>query len=200
MILTQIFSGVTDQKNETPIVVFTEKEIAYLKEKKEITVCGKKDWLPYMTFRGEKPKGILPELMAEYEKIIGIPIKYIKTSNWGECIEKTKTGDIDMVDAIMNNPNTFPGLISSKTYHADFLILVSKVKKSYIRSIEDTGYKSVAIVGSFKNLVYYIKKKYPNMHLTYVDNIKDGLEKVLKGQVNFYLDIFVPTAFRINKQ
>ena len=90
VVLTQIFSGDNIKKDETPVAIFTEEEIAYLKQKKEITVCEQKNWTPYINFRGEKPKGILPELIDVYGSVIGIPIKYVKTSNWNECAEKTK--------------------------------------------------------------------------------------------------------------
>ena len=190
------------REDNTPSVIFTEEETAYLKQKKEITVCGQRDWLPYINFTGEKPKGILPELISAYESIIGIPIRHVKTSNWNECTEKTKNGEIDIADLILKNPNTLQHLTPSKTYISDFLILISKVEKPYISDIADadTDNMNVAIVSTYKNIIQYVKKQYPNLHLTYVKDLKEGLKKVSKGQVDAYMGIFLPTTFMINKQ
>ena len=186
--------------NTAPIVRFTEEEKTYLKQKKEITVCGQKDWLPYTAFRGEKPKGIIPELLHEYARIIGIPITYIKTDSWDECLKKTRNREIDIVEVILKKPNTFQHLTPSKMFISDFLVLVSQVEKPYISNISDTDNRHVAILQKYKNLRLYIQKQFPNFHLSYVKDLKEGLKKVSMGQVDGYMDVFVPTTFMINKQ
>ena len=200
VICIPIFSENNVKEHETPVVVFTEEETSYLKQKREITLCGQKDWLPYTNFTDEKPKGIIPELIDRYENIIGIPLKYVKTSNWIECRDKTKNREIDIVDIILKNPNIWKYLTPSNTYLSDFLILVTKVEKPYINNIADANHMNVAMVGTYKNMLHYVKKQYPNLHLSYVKNLKEGLKKVSKGQVDAYMGIFMPTTFMINKQ
>ena len=200
VICTALFSENNIQKQETPVVTFTKEETAYLKQKREITVCGQKDWLPYTNFTDDKPKGIIPELIDRYESIIGIPLKYVKTSNWIECRDKTKNREIDMADIILKNPNIWKHLTPSNTYISDFLILVTKVETPYINNIADADHMSVAIVGTYKNMIHYVKKQYPNLDLNYVKDLKEGLKKISKGQVDAYIGVFMPTTFMINQQ
>ena len=188
------------REDDTAAALFTEKETAYLKQKREITVCGHKDYEPYINFSGEKPLGLIPELIDAYSNIIGIPIKYVKTDNWNDCQQKCKSREIDMADVILKNHNTYNYFTTSKTYISDFLVLVTKVEKPYISGIADADKMNVAIVGAYKNMIQHIKKQYPNLHLTYVKDLKEGLKKLSRGHVDAYLGAFMPTAFRINKQ
>ena len=188
------------QEDHALPVIFTKEETAYLKQKKEITVCGRKDWLPYTNFAEKKARGLVPELIDEYSNIIGIPIKYMKTNNFHECVEKTKNREIDVVDVILKNPNTWQHLTPSNTHTSDFLVLVTKVEKPYINNIADADNMSVAVVGTYKSMIHYIKKQYPNLNLRYVKNLSEGLKQVSKGQVDAYIGVFMPTTFMINKQ
>ncbi len=181
-------------------IMFTEEEEGYLKYKEKITICGKTDWKPYIDFTGDTPRGIAPDLVKEYEKIIGIPIEYVKTANWNDCINKTKRGEIDVADVILQEPNIHEHLIPSTSFESDSLILASKLERPYISDITNAGDLNVAMIRGNDNLSFYVKKKYPNVNLHYVENIDAGLKKVAEGEVDAYVGMFRPTAFAVTEK
>lgn len=181
-------------------VMFTEEEEGYLKYKEKITICGKTDWKPYIDFTGDKPKGIAPDLVKEYEKIIGIPIEYVKTADWDDCINKTSSREIDVADIILQTPNIHEHLTPSVSFESDSLILASKLERPYISNIASAGHLNVAIIRGNDNLSFYVKTKYPNLDLHYVKNIDEGLKRVSEGEVDAYVGMFRPTAFAVTEK
>lgn len=181
-------------------VMFTEEEEGYLKYKEKITICGKTDWKPYIDFTGDVPKGIAPEIVKEYEKIIGIPIEYVKTDSWDDCINKTSNREIDVADVILQNPNIHEHLTPSLSFESDSLILASKLERPYISDVASAGHLNVAIIKGNDNLGFYVKTNYPNLVLHYVRSTDEGLQKVLEGEVDAYVGMFRPTAFAITEK
>ncbi len=187
------------QDDEHP-VMFTEEEEGYLKYKEKITICGKTDWKPYIDFTGDEPKGIAPDLVKAYEKIIGTPIEYVKTADWDDCINKTSSREIDVADIILQKPNIHEHLTPSVSFESDSLILATKLERPYINDIASAGHMNVAIIRGNDNLSFYVKTKYPKLDLQYVKNVDEGLQRVSEGEVDAYVGMFRPTAFAVTEK
>lgn len=179
--------------------VYTKEEIAYLKEKKEITICGQREWLPFMDFSNENPKGILVDLAKEYEKIIGIPFRYIRTNNWADCIARTHKNEVDIALPILTKPNNISHLVPTKAIGKDYLVLVSKVEKPFISDITKIDKMKVSIHKYRKNHINYVQSNYPNLELIFVNTIQEGLKSVVENKVDAYLGTMLPATFEISQ-
>jgi polar amino acid transport system substrate-binding protein len=185
--------------NETLHKLFTKKEKSYLKEKKEITACGQSHWRPYIDFTGDTPEGIMIDVAKEYQKIIGIPLTFVSTDNWADCIARTQTKEIDIAVPILTNPNHHQDLIPTKAIAKDYLVLVSKVEKPFIFNIENAGALKVSICKGNDSYIHYIKSKYPNLELVFVSDLHEGLQSVAEGRVDAYLGTLQPITFEISR-
>ena len=179
--------------------MFTKKEKNYLKEKKEITICGQRKWLPLMDTTGKEPKGILVDLVKEYEKTIGIPLKFVSTNNWEDCIERTQKNEIDIVIPLLKKPNKYKHLTPTKAIAKDYLVLVSKIEKSFIHDIKKIDKMKVSIHKRRKGHIHYIQTNYPNLELVFVNDIQEGLQGVIEGKVDAYLGTMLPSSFAISQ-
>ncbi|HEY9190589.1 MAG TPA: PAS domain-containing protein [Sulfurovum sp.] len=178
---------------------FTKKERSYLKEKKEITVCGQSHWRPYIDFTGATPEGIMVDVAKEYQKIIGIPLRFIRTDNWAECVAQTQAKEIDIAVPILTNPNHHQDLIPTKAIAKDHLVLVSKVEKPFLSDISDAGPLKVSICKGNDSYIHYIRSKYPNLEPVFVNDLHKGLESVAQGRVDAYLGTLQPITFEISQ-
>jgi PAS domain S-box-containing protein len=193
------FENFIFSEDKTFNAIFTKEEIAYLKEKKEITLCGQRQWLPFMDFTNENPQGILVDLAKEYQKIIGIPFRYISTDDWSDCIVQTYQNKIDIALPILTKPNNIPHLIPTKAIAKDYLVLVSKVEKPFISDITKVDKMKVSIHKGRKSHVHYVQSNYPNLELIFVNNIHEGLNYVLEDKVDAYVGTMLPSTFEISQ-
>jgi PAS domain S-box-containing protein len=186
-------------ENKTFNAIFTKEEIAYLKEKKEITICGQRHWMPFIDFSNEHPQGILADLAKAYEKIIGIPFRYISTINWSDCIAQTYQNKIDIALPILTEPNKIQHLTPTKAIGTDYLVLVSKVTKSFMSDIKNIDTMKVSIHKRRTNHIDYVKSNYPNLELIFVNDIHEGLKSVVEDKVDGYVGTMLPAAFEISE-
>ena len=179
--------------------LFTMKERIYLQDKKEILVCGQNLWKPYIDFTGDVPEGIMVDVAKEYEKIIGIPLTFVRTENWADCIALTQAKEIDIAVPILTTPNRHRDLIATKAIAKDHLVLVSKIEKPFISDIAEVGNIKVSICKGNDSYLHYVKSKYPNLELVFVSDLQEGLQSVARGRVDAYLGTMLPVTFEISR-
>jgi len=179
--------------------LFTKEERSYLKEKKEITLCGQTQWQPYLNFTGHTPEGIMVDIAKEYEKIIGVPLTFVKANNWEECIVRTQTKEIDIAVPILTNPNHHKDLIPTNAIAKDHLVLVSKVEQPFISDISEVGPLKVSLCKGKNSYLHYIKSKYPNLKPVFVNDLHEGLKSVSEGKVDAHLGTLLPATFAISQ-
>ncbi len=185
--------------NETLHKLFTKKEKSYLQEKKELTACGQSHWRPYIDFTGDTPEGIMIDVAKEYQKIIGVPLTFVNTDNWADCIARTQTKEIDIAVPILTKPNHHQDLIPTKVIAKDYLVLVSKIEKPFISNIANAGALKVSICKGNDSYIHYIKSKYPNLELVFVSDLQEGLQNVVQSRVDAYLGTLLPITFEISR-
>ena len=81
--------------------VFTSEESAYLKEKKQITMCIDPNWMPFENIENGKHVGMSSDFMKLFEKQIGIPIVLVPVKTWTESIELAKQRKCDILSLVM---------------------------------------------------------------------------------------------------
>ncbi|MGB6019779.1 MAG: PAS domain-containing protein [Sulfurimonadaceae bacterium] len=179
---------------------FTKQERDYLREKKEITVCGQRLWRPYIDFTGEQPQGLFVDLAKEYEKIIGVPLRFVRTKDWAECIARTKEDEIDIAVPIMTKPNHHRHLTPTKPVGKEHLVLVSKVEKPFIPDISEAGNIKVSLCRGSDSYLHYVRANYPNLDLVFVSDLQEGLQSVVEGKTDAHIGTMLPATFEISQR
>ncbi len=168
---------------KTSTIQFTPKEEAYLKNKKQITMCIDPDWLPFEKFdKNGHHIGMTASYFDIFEKNIGLPIKVIKSKTWNESIEFAKKRKCDIMSLVMKTPERDKYLNFTSPYMSIPLVVATQPNITFIDNVSMLNDKKIGIVKgyAFNEL---IRDKYPNIKVVDVKNIKDGLQRVVNGEL-----------------
>ncbi|MEA2049145.1 MAG: transporter substrate-binding domain-containing protein [Campylobacterota bacterium] len=174
---------INTQEYKTKKVDFTKKEKTYLKNKKSITMCIDPDWMPFETFDQDgKHIGISASYFKLFQKNIDIPIDVIPTTTWSQSIEKAKNRECDIMSLVMKTPKREEYLNFTTPYMSIPLVVATLPNVTFISDVSMLNEKKIGIVKgyAFNEL---IRNKYPNIHIVDVKNIKDGLQRVVNGEL-----------------
>ena len=187
-------------QNHSPQLHFTQEEQDYLQQKKEILVCDFSEWMPYVGHNDSETFGIVYDYFQTFGSRIGKPIRFIRAAGTIDCAKNVAEGKVDAVASIDNVPNTYNNIISTDSYGKDFLALITEIKTPFITSMNSIENETLAVLKHYKNLHAYLLNAYPNLNLIYVDTIKEGFEKVAKGEIYGIINIYRVAAYNIRRE
>ncbi len=163
----------------------TKEEKQYLKNKKEITICIKKGFMPFEDFQNGKHIGLTSSYFEIFKKNLDIQINIKVVRNSKEAISFLNQKKCDIVstneenEKYKNSINTYPYIISP-------LMVAIGSRVSFISDFNNLQNKKIGIDKKFSYLKD-VNKFYPNITLVDVKNVEDGLYKVddkeLFGQI-----------------
>ena len=169
--------------NLLPKINLSKKEKAYLKQKKVITMCIDPAWMPYEKFdENNKHIGMTADFFAVFEKDIGIPIKVVHTDSWMESLEAAKNRKCDIFSLAMETPERKIYMNFTTPYLSIPLVLATRPDVGFFDDFRYIKDKKVGVVKgyAFNEL---IRKRYPNLQIVDVENIEEGLKKVVNGEL-----------------
>ena len=184
------------QEYRTSTINFTKKEQEYLKNKQQITMCIDPDWMPFEKFDSTgKHVGMSASYFHLFEKNIGIPVKVIHTKTWGESIDFAKQRKCDILSLVMKTPQREEYLNFTSSYMNAPLVVATKPNITYIDNISMLNGKKIGIVKGYA-FNEIIKDKYPNITVVDVDNIKEGLQKVVNGELFGFVGTLISVGYQ----
>ena len=186
-------------ENNSTKIVFTQEEKDYLKNLKEIRVCDFADWMPYAGHDKEHTFGIIVDYYKAFGSSIGVPVRFVRGSGTEGCAQMVKKGEADVVSSI-GLPNTFGYIVPSDEIGSDFAALVTKLDTPFVNDINSLKEKAVGVIGHYKNMIKYLHKAYPHLHLQETDSTQDGLKKVARGELYAFIDIYRVAAYNIRRE
>ena len=166
-------------KNNTYFPTFLNaKEITYLQRKEKLTLCLPHDYAPFSFIRRGSYQGICVDIAHKISKIINTDIIFAKK----EC---------DFSSIIQNPHENF----SAGPYFQQYFVLVTQKVQPYIEDLDIIKGK----IGVLQDLGYkeVLQKHYPNLKIEEVQDIREGLRKVDKGEILGYLDLLGTVAYHI---
>ncbi len=181
---TRLYKGQVVLKNKINLTIKQEK---YLKEKKEIRFCADPNWLPFEQVKNGQVIGI----SADYSKIIKdkleIPFKLIQTNSWTEAIEYAKERKCDILSFLAMETDDRKKYLNFTTSYVKIpLVLATKLDVTFITNFNTLKSKRIGIPKGYA-FAEILKKRYPNLNIVEVDNIKIGLKKVKNGKLFGYI-------------
>ncbi|MDZ7819532.1 MAG: diguanylate cyclase [Aliarcobacter sp.] len=177
----------------------SEKELAYLKNKKELTYCIDPNWMPYEKNIDSKHTGISADFFNLFQQKVGIPIRFIPTETWTESYSLGLERKCDILSLVMENKERLKHFNFTKPYIETPLVIITKNTEFYISNILDVLEKKLGIVKGYA-YIDILKEKYPNINIIEVDNIEIGLEKVKNGELFGFIDTLTTTAYEIQNK
>ena len=157
---------------------FLEIEKKYLKNKKQITMCIDPNWMPFEKLEDGKYIGISAEYFKLFQKNIPIPFKLIKTDSWEQSLEFAKERKCDILTLAMKTKSRKKYMNFTTPYFSTPLVMASRPDVQFISDIKQIKGKKIGIVKDYA-FNEILRKKFPDIKIVDVKNIKDGLQQVV---------------------
>jgi len=182
--------------NQVNDIGLTKEEKKYLDEKEFINMCIDPHWMPFEKL-DEKGNhiGITADYYKVFSKMINQNIRVIKTTSWNQSIEYAKSRKCDILSLAMQTPERKQYMDFTTPYLKIPIVIATKLDVPFIDNIASLKNKSVGIPKGYA-FVELLKKKYKNINIIEVDDIKDGLKKVNQGELYGYIGTLASISYQ----
>lgn len=165
---------------------FTSEELAWLKQHPIIKVAPDPDYAPVEYFENGSFKGISIDLLEAIEKRYGLSFEHMTYSTWQDVLEAARSGEVDMLSAIMAAESRREFLNFTKAY----LVMPTKM---YIRqgmdqfgNLAKSKGKRIATIRGYAT-TDYLTLMAPEAEIVSVRDIKEGLTRLSLGEVDAFI-------------
>ncbi|WP_373001876.1 ATP-binding protein [Sulfurimonas sp.] len=178
---------------------FSEEEKLWMKQNRVVTYVGDPNWLPFEAFDDKgNYVGIVSDLLKYIEKTTPLKFKIIKTTSWQGSIETMESKQVMMMSQ-SKDYNAQTTELLSEIYYKNPIVIVMNQKQRYVSSLYDIGNKKIAI-SSTEAFFQKIQEKYPAIKFVEVKSIKEGLQSVVFGKNDAFVNTLAQTSYAIAKR
>jgi len=179
-------------------IKFTQKEKNYLSKKKQIKLCVDPNWMPYSKIENGIHKGMGADIVNLLQEKLPIPIELVNTTSWTETLEYVEQKKCDILDFVVKTKERSRYINFSPLYVEIPLVVATRLDTPFFLNLRDLSYKKLGVVKSyaFKDM---LKQRYPDIEIVFVSSIKDGLEKVKKGEIYGYVGALASVAYEFKE-
>ena len=179
---------------------FTKEEKEYLKNKKELSVCVQKNYLPYEGFKNGKFIGISSDILNLISAKLSIPLKITVIQNKYKSYEKFKSAQFDIKPVFPKDIINLIPYVATQPYLTDTIALVTRIEKPFIYDLSTLADKEIVMVKGFRRFIKYIKLRYPNIKLQEVEDMDTAMKLVASGKVFGYIGTALTSSYLIQER
>ena len=160
----------------------TLSQLNYLSNKKELKLCIGPDSMPFEDFgKNGEYIGLTSDYYKIFSKNLNIPITVVPVNTWAESIEFAKNRKCDIISA-MQTEERKQYLNFTSPYLKTPVVIATNNDKPFISDFKDLTNEKIGVPKSYA-YVEELKRIYPNINYVEVPTIKDGLNKVISGEL-----------------
>ena len=175
-----------------------EKE--YLQGKKEITMCVDPDWEPFEIINEEGEHiGISADLIQLVSKRLAVPIRLIPTKTWQETLERSKSGQCDILSFVNQTPEREKWLVFTQPLLSDPNILITREEHPFVADLNGLDRESVALPAGTA-VLERMTQEYPNLKMIPVVSEGDAMELVSEKKADMTVRSLIVAAYVIKKE
>jgi signal transduction histidine kinase len=164
-----------------------QKELAYLKEKKYITMCVDPNWMPLEMIEEREHIGVGADFIDEIRRKINTPISLVQTKSWTETLSKARKRECDIISMAEKTPDREEYLNFTAPYVETPLVVIRKTGEPFVNDLNEIKHKSLGVVKNY-SISELLREKYKGINLIEVESIQDGLKQVRKEKLYGFLD------------
>ncbi|MEO5360427.1 MAG: transporter substrate-binding domain-containing protein [Nitrospirota bacterium] len=141
--------------------------------------------------------GLSAEIITELAKRLNITIVAQKDMKWKDALEKTKTGEIDIIPKITPSDERRKFLLFTDPYTTNPSVIVTR-KNITIKGLDDLYKIKTGIV---KGLIIEarLKVEHPRLSLVQLPDIETALKELSTGTIDALIDNLGTVSFNIDK-
>ena len=183
--VSQARASESETGTKTPLQL-SESEQIWLETHPTVTFTGDPNWLPYEAFDSEgKYIGIVSQhldLIAEYT---GLEFEMSPSKTWTESTEKAKNGVVDILSET-DDSDLRSHLVFTDPYLSNPIVIAMHSREHYVEGISAIRNRNIAVIKDY-GYVSKIRRKYPDINFSTVQDIQNGLIAVSTGEVDALL-------------
>ena len=189
-----LFSPVLSQ--ETPSVVFTAEEKAWLDSHPVIRISGDPDWLPIEAFNSAGTyEGIVPDYLKLLEERGGFRFEVVPSSRWSDTLEMAQEREIDVISA-MESEDRREFLNFTEIFFEMPVVIVTRKDMAPLTGLSELKGKKVAVLSGY-GYVSELKERHPDLDYVEVENITEGLRGVSLREFDALVESFATCNYKI---
>ena len=185
--LKQKWFGSNIQEKKISPIKLSQEQKKYLKNKKIIKMCVDPNWMPFEGIENGNYIGISSDYVKLFSELIDTPIVLVQTETWTQSLEKIKSKDCDILAMAEQTPARDEYMNFTKSYIKTPIVVATKIGVPFIDDIKLIKDKKLGIEKGYSTYEL-LKSKYPDINLVEVNSLKDGLNRVEKGQLFGFID------------
>ncbi|MDX4047938.1 transporter substrate-binding domain-containing protein [Aliarcobacter skirrowii] len=179
-------------------IILTQEEEDFIKDK-TFKISITTNWEPF-SFKenSDEPMGISYEYWKLVVEKLNLKTQNIFFTNFNKQLFSIKQKESDIIFSAGETSQRKDYALFSNKYLTFPISIVTKKDENFIENIDEIIDRKIAVGNNFTahNL---LKEKYPNLSLTPVASVKEGLELVSKDKVFAFIDIKPVLNFNIAK-
>lgn len=176
-------------------IKYTQKELVWIREHKEVKIAGDASWAPFSFYKEDKYIGIVPDMISLIETYGDLKFKYINTKEWRDTLKLFKEDKILLIDAISKSRENKKNLSVSSEYFASHIVIVGNNDESYLSSLSEIKNSSSKKIGVIEDYTITKNIKENSSHssqLIYFKSPKEALLSLSDDLIDYFI-IDIPT-------
>ena len=177
----------------------TPIEQEYLKKKKVINMCVDPDWMPFEKIENGQHIGMAADYFSIIKEKTNLNIELIKTTSWSESLDFTKQRKCDILSFLMTTPERKKYLDFTTAYFKAPIVMATKSDVPFINDFNSLKEKKLGLPKGYA-FIEVLRVDYPDLTIVEVDNIDDGLKKVVQGEIYGYIGTLATIGYSFQKR
>ena len=176
----------------------TYKQLTFLKQKKQITMCAAPDWMPIEAIKNSQHLGITHDIFDQFKQHLPIPILLIPTESWQQSITYAKKRRCDILSIASKTPERSIYMDFTEPYLTSPVVLATKMDTVFINDLRQVLDKKIGIIKNH-SLAETLQRDFPGINLVEVDSVNEGLSRVESGKLFAYIDTLMVISHAIQQ-
>jgi len=165
-----------------------------------IRMCGDPDWVPYEhVSENGNYDGIAADLIRLIAERTGVQLVLVRTADWNESIEFSKSGKCDILVFLNQTPLRDEWLLFSDPYFSDPNVLITRNEHDYISDL--AGFSGeIMVLPEGTSIEERIRNDYPGLQILKTGSETEAFRMVENGNADMTLRSLTMAAYTIKKE
>ncbi|QCU89512.1 diguanylate cyclase [Thiomicrorhabdus sediminis] len=180
-------------------LLFTKQELEYIANNPVIKIANDIEWEPfeYVDEHGDY-KGIAADFLDVIAQRSGLQVEYVKDKTWAQVVDMAKQGDLDVYSCAVSTPERQKYMEFTEPYLQFPMVIASNDEVGFVNNYNMlSGHKVAVVKGYWSD--EYLSIRYPEVELVRFDTIRQALNALNNGEVNFYSGNLASIIFAVRK-
>ncbi|MDR6713343.1 diguanylate cyclase (GGDEF)-like protein/PAS domain S-box-containing protein [Pseudomonas hunanensis] len=165
-------------------LTLTDQEQAWLSEHPQLRLGVDASWPPF-EFRDQdgRYQGLAADYIAVIQERLGVTLKPIEPTNWGQVLEQARHNQLDLLPGIMSTPERQSYLSFTRPYLDFPIVILAHEGGKQPRTLKDLYGLKIAVVENYAPHEL-LRTHHPDLNLVALPNVSSALQALATDAVD----------------